>query len=285
MFDIKALRAHIEKKFEAATVDTIPSPHIEIADFFPQEIYDNIRKYNLFQYTAGQEWIAAKESAKRRQSTPYHQRKQVDLKQDYEAAPEAKAFWDQLRQAFFEDNFFARTVYKKYPAYFDIRFGEDAQNPDFFGALRSMMFVQRHDKGYSIGPHTDSPNRVFTCIFSFPDAPGYEKYGTEFSRPKTPGVRCYGDLHHPFEDFEVVKVAAYKPNNFVLFFKTNSSFHAVREIDTDVINDRYGMQVGFYEPKGGLFNDLSKRGLLDDRTVKPMVDMKIFGKQLQIHNA
>ena len=58
MFDIKALRAHIERKFEGATVDTVPSPHIEISDFFPQEIYDNIRKYNIFQYTAGQEWIA-----------------------------------------------------------------------------------------------------------------------------------------------------------------------------------------------------------------------------------
>jgi hypothetical protein len=48
-------------------------------------------------------------------------------------------------------------------------------------------------------------------------------------------------------------VAPYQPNNFLLFFRTSHSFHAVRPIDQDIANSRYGMQYQVWERNGGLF--------------------------------
>ena len=55
----------------------------------------------------------------------------------------------------------------------------------------------------------------------------------------------------------------FKLSNFLLFFKSRQSFHAVREIGDDVPNQRYGMQFQFYEPPGGVFTDLSEPDLLN----------------------
>jgi len=68
-----------------------------------------------------------------------------------------------------------------------------------------------------------------------------------------------------YEDFTVEKLAPYKPNNFLLFFKTRHSFHSVRDIGDDVPDQRYGMQFQFYEPDNGLFNDLSTPDLMHVR--------------------
>jgi hypothetical protein len=61
------------------------------------------------------------------------------------------------------------------------------------------------------------------------------------------------------------KLAPYKPNTVLIFFKTRHSFHAVKAIDGSVPNQRYGMQFQVYEPKGGLFRDLSEPHLLGSR--------------------
>ncbi len=124
------------------------------------------------------------------------------------------------------------------------------------------FFLQRHEPGYYIGPHTDVPARVFTCIFALEDRAGYEKFGTQLLVPKDRLDRCWGNDHYPPEDFDVVKIAPYKPNNFLLFFKTRHSFHAVEAITEDVPNQRYGMQFQFYEPAGGLMHDLSAPDLM-----------------------
>ena len=60
----------------------------------------------------------------------------------------------------------------------------------------------------------------------------------------------------------VRKVVPYRPNNFLLFFKTRHSFHSVRPIDGAVPNQRYGMQFQLYEPGTGVFTDLSEPDLL-----------------------
>jgi hypothetical protein len=104
--------------------------------------------------------------------------------------------------------------------------------------------------------------RVFTCIFSFAEREGFEEYGTELLAHKDKLVRCWGNDHYKPDDFVVKKIAPYKPNNFLLFFKTRQSFHSVKAITNDVPNQRYGMQFQFYEPAGGVFKDLSVPDLM-----------------------
>ncbi|MDB4956609.1 MAG: methyltransferase FkbM family, partial [Myxococcales bacterium] len=130
-----------------------------------------------------------------------------------------------------------------------------------------------------------APHRVFTCIFAFADQPGYDEYGTQFVRPRDPRARCWGDLHHDEANFEVATVAKYVPNSFVVFFKTRQSFHSVKELHQELPNQRYGMQLGYYEPHGGLFRDLSRPDLMEDRTTKPIVKFTAFGRTLQINRS
>lgn len=286
MTTVASIRAHFESRFAGRTVERFPSPHLMVTDIWPSDVYENILRYNPFLTNKGKEWISSSEMKKRRQETPYDHRKQIDLEKDaFQAAPDAKEFWRTVGEALVADDWFAKLMYRTFPMYFDLRFGELVNDAGFWTHLRHQLIVQRHDTGYRIGPHTDSPHRVFTCIFSFADKPGFDEYGTQFVRPRDPMVRCWGDLHHDDSGFEVATVAKYMPNSFVVFFKTRQSFHSVRLVDRELPNQRYGMQLGYYEPRNGLFRDLSRPDLMEDRTAKPLLKVKAFGRTLQINRS
>ena len=263
-FSETELKQHIEHKIHNADIVHFPFPHLIIENFFPEDIYEHILSDNPFKYNTGKEWINKGRSEKLKTGTPYSARKQINFHANIQLNmdPDAIEFWNNLKKIFLNDNWFEKLVLSKYREYFIIRFGEIVNNDKFFSFFRKELFLQQHDMGYFIGPHTDIPTRVFTCIFSFADKPGYEEYGTEICVPKNPRIRCWGNNHYSPENFIIKKVAPYKPNNFLLFFKTRQSFHSVRLIDKDVPNKRYGMQFQLYEPPGGIFKDLSEPDLL-----------------------
>jgi hypothetical protein len=182
--------------------------------------------------------------------------------------PEHRAFWETMKACFLADSWFPNLIIATYREYFVLRFGELTETDGFSGLLRKELFLQQHDAGFYIGPHTDIPTRIATCIFSFADRPGFEEYGTQLCVHRDPLVRCWGNNHYPPEDFVVRKVAPYRPNNFLLFFKTRQSFHSVKTIDAAVPNRRYGMQFQLYEPPRGLFRDLSEPDLMLPRLNK-----------------
>ena len=260
---IEAIRSHIERRFAAAPLERLPFPHVIVEDFFPDDVYRQILDTNLFRANEGTQWFT-EAKAPQRTKTPYWARTQINFHADdpFEATPEQRAFWTEIKDCFLADHWFDRLVFEKYPEYFVLRFGELVETPRFFDCFRRELFVQQHKPGYSIGPHTDIPTRVFTCIFSFADRHGFEDYGTQLCAHRDPHVRCWGNNHYPPDDFVVRKVAPYRPNNFLLFFKTRQSFHSVKAIDEPVPNKRYGMQFQFYEPRGGVFQDLSVPDLL-----------------------
>jgi hypothetical protein len=262
-----SLRARIEQTIDAATLEIRPFPHLIIENFFPQDIYRDILKYNLFHENQGRPWMTKTMMSLMKSSTPYDHRLQINFhkaEQEYIASPEAMAFWKLIKETFISDDWFPKLAYAKFPMFFDIRFGELASNGDVWPLLRKELFLQRHEPNYSIGPHTDIATRVFTCIFSFADRPGFEQYGTQLLRHKDPMARCWGDAHYEATDFEIDRCAEYRPNNFLMFFKTRQSFHAVKTVAEDVPNQRYGMQFQCYEPRGGLFRDLSRPDVMAD---------------------
>jgi hypothetical protein len=260
---ISKLRQHIETKIRNADVDYLPFPHILVEGIFPDEIYSDILSYNPFKKNTGKEWFTKAKSPKKT-GTPYHARKQIYLNstQALEATPEERQFWHDMRDCFLRDSWFEDLIKEKCEQYFLIRFGSLATRDDFSSHFAKQLFLVRHDVGYSIGPHTDVPTRVFTCIFSFADRDGFGHFGTELLVPKDPLVRCWGNNHYSPDDFNVEKVAPYKPNNLLVFFKTRQSFHSVRRIDSTCPTSRYGMQFQFYEPAKGVFRDLSEPELM-----------------------
>jgi hypothetical protein len=258
------LRAHIEEKLEAGVLEKHPFPHMIIEDFFPQDVFDKLMEYSPFKKNRGVEWQGREASADITSKTPYFARKQINFheNQEFEAPAEQRQFWNDLKSEFLDKHWFEEAVLRKYEEYFRLRFGDLVDEPDFLQLFTKEFFLQRHEPGYYIGPHTDVPARVFTCIFALADREGFERFGTQLLIPKDRLDRCWGNDHYPPEDFDLVKVAPYKPNNFLLFFKTRHSFHAVDAITEDVPNQRYGMQFQFYEPYGGLLHDLSAPDLM-----------------------
>lgn len=258
------VRNHIEEKFQQAELHLLPFPHLIIDAIFPDSVYEKILEYNLFRQNDGEEWASRAAMRKIKTRTPYDHRRQINFhaNDEFDATAEQREFWDCLSACFLEDNWFIDLVYHKFPDYFVIRFGEYFE-PGNYGSFNRQLFLQRHEPGYFIGPHTDIPTRIFTCIFSFADAPGFDSYGTQLLRHKDPRKRCWGNDHYGFEDFELVKTSPYLPNHFLLFFKTTQSFHAVKTVDEDVPNQRYGMQFQFYEQPKGTFLDMSKSGLYE----------------------
>jgi hypothetical protein len=259
------MREHIAAKMAAAEIVTSPTPHLIIENFFPDDVYAKLLEYNPFASNRGVEWMTKNESRNVSSRTPYYARKQINFQdnQPFDAPEEQQLFWEELKGCFLGDDWFPQLIIDKYPMYFDIRFGDAMREGDFISQFRRELFLQRHEPGYYIGPHTDIPTRVFTCIFSLADRPGYEEYGTEFVVPKNRMARCWGNDHYSPDDFEVKVVAPYKPNNFMIFFKTRHAFHSVKAIPEDVPNQRYGMQFQFYEAGNGIFQDLSVPDLLD----------------------
>ena len=258
--DVRSLRAHIERKIGEYEIEILPFPHMIIENFFPESVWREIIGRNLFNMNRGREWFTKEQLIELRSSSPYDHRLQINLcaDADYDASDSDRKFWEMIGRTFTADDWFPRLIYQKLPQYFQIRFGELVERPDFFSKFRKECFLQRHEPSYYIGPHTDIPTRVFTCIFSFAEVNGYEDFGTRLMRHKDPFMRCKGMQHYTnWDDFETVKVAEYRPNNFLLFFKTPQSWHAVQEITADVPNQRYGMQYQFYEPDKGLFKFLT----------------------------
>ena len=266
---INSLRQHIEQKMQDAQLEHLPFPHLVIEEFFPPDVYAWILQANPFNQNAGAQWMTPAQ-APNKTSTPYWARRQINFHQGqvFKAVPQHQAFWEAIKACFLADHWFVNLVVAKFPEYFSLRFGEMVQSPDFMNLLRKELFVQQHEPGFNIGPHTDIPTRIFTCIFAFADRPGFEEYGTQLCVHRNPLVRCWGNNHHSPDDFEVKKVAPYRPNNFFLFFKTRQSFHAVKAIDETVPNRRYGMQFQLYEPPFGLFHDLSEPELMVTKLAK-----------------
>ena len=258
------VRQHLADKFDSAELIHLPFPHLIIEDFFPDNVYQNVLAFNPFQWNPGREWMTKEDMLLNKNATPYDHRMQINFHSgdSFEAPDEAKSFWRDIERVFLSDDWFPKLIYRKFPEYFTLRFGEAVNDASFWPRIERQLFLQRHEPGYYIGPHTDIATRIFTCIFSFADRPGFEEYGTQLMRHRDHNKRCWGDAHYGPEDFEVVKVAPNRPNNFLLFFKTRQSFHSVRTITPDVPNQRYGMQFQFHEPWGGIFEDLSKPDLM-----------------------
>jgi hypothetical protein len=261
---LEAIRTHVANKLAQAELELSPFPHLIVERFFPDEVFEKILEFNLFRQNEGREWLSKEASVSVTSRTPYHARKQIDLyvREPIRGSLEHAQFWSTLSRCFLGDDWFPRLVYQTFPTYFRLRFGDLVDDPDFFSLFRRELFLQRHEPGYYIGPHTDIPIRIFTAIFSFADQAGYEEFGTELLAPDDRLARCWGLDHYKPTGFRVSKIAPYAPNNFLLFFKTRQSFHSVRAITEDVPNQRYGMQFQFYEPTGGLFHDLSAPELM-----------------------
>lgn len=113
-----------------------------------------------------------------------------------------------------------------------------AKRPDWhFDVMQTVTdsLLVRDKTGYSIGPHTDAPQKVCSGLLYLPDPMhiGSKDLGTSIYVSRT-GKTCPGGPHHDRDsaefDFEEVWRVPYKSNTFVCFLKTDNSFHGVEPV-------------------------------------------------------
>ena len=133
---LEAVRSRIEDKENRCCLagDEPVSAFDHRGEFFPADVYAKIQEYNPFLRNQGKEWMDKKVSAQASSRTPYYARKQINFHENdlFEAPPEQQEFWKKLQRIFMTDNWFEKTVMRKYPDFFRLRFGDLVDEPDFF---------------------------------------------------------------------------------------------------------------------------------------------------------
>ena len=245
---VNRIRNRFENKIKSTEITLTPFPHFQVEDIWPEDVYNGFHEFNPLEQRKG---LAKPWLQKHSSSNPHYKiRKQIDL---YEVTkhnqkhPDVQ-FWNIIQEALFKDNWYARLIGDHFKTYFATQYGPlmDEQG-SWAKKLVQEWFVQRHGKGYFIGPHTDRHDRVFTNIFSLPKDKGYEHLGTSLWTAQ-PGDISYGGKHFGFKGFTKSAQMEYKPNQLFVFFKSRWAFHAVEKFDEVDPTLRYGMQIQVYEP-------------------------------------
>lgn len=214
--------AHFVGRLGAAEVLIDPFPHFYLEHVFPEDYYRALLAHlpgggfyqNLYEVTD-------------LKLEHFRHRDQRDFGGEWTRALPGglKDFWDDFHGWFLGPEL-ARAVLRSFRQPLRERFGEEESWPEV--SVESQLI--RHRAGYFLGPHSDLYTKlVVLLIYLAPDARG-EHLGTSLYRPKARGFRCPDSKHYPFEDFERVKTAPYRPNSLLAFLRSDVSFHGVEPL-------------------------------------------------------
>lgn len=89
--------------------------------------------------------------------------------------------------------------------------------------------------GYAIGPHTDSPNKLFSALFYLPPDATLREHGTTLyaSALRDPGTQHYAMS----EAFTPEVTVPFMPNTMFAFAKTDRSWHGVQPFNGPGVRD------------------------------------------------
>jgi hypothetical protein len=233
--------AYVVDRFISTQVIHEPYPHFFLEDVFPNEYYQFLLKH-LPESAIYQNLYAVTDL----KLDHFRHRDQRDLNGNWtEKLPDdIKSFWIDFERWFLGPEM-AQTVLRSFAGPLRERFGGEDQWPEV--SVEAQLI--RHRAGYFLGPHSDLYSKLVVLLLYLPHDDRAAHLGTSIYRPKVPGFTCANSVHYSFEDFDRVKIAPYKPNSLLAFFRTDSSFHGVEPLsDQDVSNgDRDLIQYVLYD--------------------------------------
>jgi len=99
------------------------------------------------------------------------------------------------------------------------------------GEYRNNCYLVRDDRGYALGPHTDTSKKVVSVIFYLPDLNANEALGASIYIPRELGFSDPTGQHLDRSGFELVATMAYRPNSCFGFQRSDTSFHGVERAE------------------------------------------------------
>lgn len=202
-----------------APVRHYPFPHLYVSDIFPREFYANLQKHMP---PPG----SLKPIGDLRPVHGFNERfvLPLDAKGLATLPQPFRAFWEKLAGWMISARF-ANLLFQKFAPIPEARL---KTNPDFEWYDEALL-VEDHSR-YSLGPHTDTPEKLVSALFYLPADDSLAAHGTSIYVPKEAGFTCPGGPHHPFDRFERMATMPFLPNTLFAFVKTLDSFHGVEPI-------------------------------------------------------
>jgi hypothetical protein len=211
---------HLIQKIGATRVQTSPFSYFFVENIFPDTYYQEL----LLNIPSPTDYQPLSKGKIVREGT-YNQRFCLPLEEGALASlpfPQF-LFWSQFSQILKSDLVVAKILHL-FQNEFHKRFG-DRNIPVF----PDLGLISDHSN-YSIGPHTDHPQKVLTLLFYFPKDENQKNLGTSLYEPLDSHFHCTGLMHHPFEKFKKIASIPFLPNSVFGFFKSDRSFHGVEPL-------------------------------------------------------
>ena len=212
---------HILNSIKDAVLKKDPFPHFESCPVFPgayyKELLANLPDDNAYTPT-GETGLVTSGAYKERGIIPLEAPNLANL-------PDAiRPFWIMLSRKLLARAFMEQLV-EPFVRDIKLRFAEESSL-----AIWPNAYLCRDWPDYSLGPHTDSFQKVVSLIFYLPENSKSPELGTSLYVPRNPNFKCEGGPHYNFADFTRVKTLQYMPNTVFGFVKSTQSFHGVEPL-------------------------------------------------------
>jgi hypothetical protein len=238
---------HVRRAVVGAALRDEPSPHLYVENVFSPETYADMVRMWPTDSPALRRWDNPGDAAIRFGN--YSRRQEIVIPFEAERLPpDQRAFWLGAGSLLLGSDF-ARTLLERFAPYARSRFGDRIDDPAFArDQLRGSLLLNQHDADYYLGPHTDRGEKVFTCLFYFPEHDGLDHLGTTLYRPLETGFTCSGVAHHDPARFERVETMPYRANSAFIFARTDVMFHGVHALTAEQLGGsrRRSIQMQFW---------------------------------------
>lgn len=217
--------ALIEQAVRRAPLAMDPFAHAQLDGVFGAAAYDRIQRHlpDSATYAAGRSEDSVSERNPARSSWR--------LKEDQLARPGAPAdlltFWIAFARDL-KTSGLRQTLLEKFAAWLP---DSALRDPD---RLKFGVRLCRDEGGSVIGPHTDGPDKLVTCILYLPHDASRTGLGTSLLAPRDPGFRTPDDAdyrHDRFYDsaslFTVARRLPFAPDSGMAFARSPMSFHSL----------------------------------------------------------
>lgn len=216
---------HVIYQILNTPMNDYPFEHLYVKDVFPKDFYQQI----LVNLPTTEEYTCI-EKLGRVSKGSYLERFLYPLdKEKIENLPqEKKEFWQNFMNMFMGEEFKQVATH----LFEDIMQKKFADEPDL--KLKWTVDLVRDTINYSIGPHTDSPQKVITFIFYLPEDESHPNIGTSLFAPKDPNYTDSRGYHHDFDLFKMITTMPFMPNTMFGFIRTDTSWHGVAPVKEKV---------------------------------------------------
>jgi hypothetical protein len=217
------------ENIQTGLVETEPFPHMYVEDIFPRPYYQQMR-----QHWPDDASLSSLADTNRVYGDKEHYRARSMLMFDKEnlagLPEETRCFWSDMQTWFLGKNLLY-AILEKFRPHVESRFAGFEGKLHFIA--QAMLVSDRTN--FSVGPHTDVPQRVLSLLFYCPADDSHQGLGTSLYVPKEPGFTCTGGPHYERENFNLVKTMPFRPNTLFVFQRTDNSFHGVEPIQEEDI--------------------------------------------------